>query len=420
MAERTLIEQLESKNIHDRADAGRQLSKCGVPQDIPRLLEAAFDDSSPGVRLYAVGAAADILSRYRVGPSAAELDEISRMRIFHSFRSIDPGDNAGMFSVMANLGVPRVAKRILVGVQDPRLDVRTGALVGIYRYFVSSSAAGDDEMRARVQELIASGRLRPDAQAALVRLCAQCGWQESRELLRAQLTRGDQAAVAAQQSLDRLEFSASCESVVGVWVSYGTDGGEIPATDGPWTWLVLYDGVGLIVGVDRIRAFRWTCGDPDRLDIDGEKPWALRRMVLDEPRSRDFVPAIQVEANTWFRTDDKELMTAAEYLLERSEALAPAWRAAVAEIFVPRIPETANGTRLIARVELAAGRVDAANARLEAVCKKKGAPADAWFYLGEARAALGDAEGAREAWAKCAEKATKRNPLRATAEDRLA
>lgn len=420
MSETSLIEQLESKNIHDRADAGRQLSKCGVPEDIPRLMEAAFDDSSPGVRLYAVGAAADILSRHRVGHSATELDEMWRMRLFQSFRHIDPGTNAGMFSVMANLGVPRVAKRILVGVQDPRLDVRTGALVGLYRYFVSCSAAEDDEMRAKVQELVASGRLRPDAQASLVRLCGHCGWQESRELLATQLTREDQAAGAAEETLERLDFSASTKTIEGVWVSYGTDGGEVPATEKPWTWLVIYDGVALVVGVDRIRAFNYSCTDPEHLAVTGSDDWELRRMFLDEPKSRAWVAAMQVSSNTWFRADDKELMTATEYFLERAAALSEAWRAEVAQLLVPRLPDTANGRRVIARVELAGGDVEAANARLEALCSKKGAPADAWFYLGEARSALGDEDGARKAWSNVLEKAAKRNPLRTLAEERLA
>jgi len=420
MSETSLLEMLESKNIHDRADAGRQLSRCGVPDDIPRLLEAAFDDSSPGVRLYAVGAAADILSRYRVGPAASELDEMQRMRLFHRFKSIDPGVNAGMFSVMANLAVPRIARRILVGVQDPRLDVRTGALVGLYRYFVSSAAVEDTENRKKVQELLASGRLRPDAQASMVRLCAHCGWQEARELITSQTSREDQVAEAADKALGWLDFAGSTETVEGVWVSYGTDGGEVAATENPWTWLVLHEGVGLVVGVDRIRAFNWSCSDPERLDIDGEDAWVLRRMVLDEPKSREFVTAMQVGANTWFRAPDKELMTAAEFLLERAEALSPAWRKVVAEMVAPRLPETAAGTRIIARVELAGGDVQGANDRLEAVCRKKGAPADAWFYLGEARAALGDTEGARVAWSKVLDQATKRNPLRLAAEERLA
>lgn len=413
------IELLESKDIHDRAEAGRQLSRCGVPEDIPRLLDVAFDDPSPGARLYAVGAAADILSRYRVGAAASGIDEVSRRRIFDSFKGIDPGVNAGMFMVLACLGIPRSARRILVGVQDPRLDVRTGALVGLYRYFVSSAAAGDDETRAKTLELLSSPRIRPDAAAWIVKLAARCGWQEAVPRLEGLTTREDQVAEAAVESLEILKTARDPDAIEGLWKSYGTDGGEVPAVDQPWTWLGLFGGVALEVGVDRVRAFRYTCDDPTVLSVQGDDDWPMRRMVLDEPRTRDWVPAIQVGANTWFRADEKDLVTATEYFLERSEALSEPWRKLVADELIPRLPTNANGVRVIARVELAAGYIEQARDRLQAICERSGAPADAWFYLGEVHARAGEDELARKAWSKVLEKATKRNPLRLLAEERL-
>ncbi|MCP4805404.1 MAG: hypothetical protein GY913_09135 [Proteobacteria bacterium] len=414
------IELLESKDIHDRAEAGRQLSRCGVPEDVPRLLDVAFEDPSPGARLYAVGAAADILSRYRVGPAAATIDEVARRRIFEGFKGIDPEVNAGMFSVLATLGIPRSARRILVGVQDPRLDVRTGALVGLYRYFVSSAAVNDEPIRQKTLELLNSPRLRPDAMAWIVRLAANCGWQDAVPALEALTSRADQVAEAATQALARLETARDPDAIEGLWKSYGTDGGEVPAVQKPWTWLVLQDGIGLEVGIDRIRAFRYTCDDPNRLEVQGDDAWPMRRMVLDEPTSRDWVEAIQVGSNTWFRAADSDLVTATEYFLERAGGLSEPWRRLVADQLIPRLPTNANGVRVIARVELAAGYVDRARDRLQAICEKKSAPADAWFYLGEVHAAEGEMEFARKAWSNVLEKATKRNPLRTLAEERLA
>ena len=416
----SLIDLLESKDIHDRADAGRQLSRSGLPEDIPRLLEVAFEDPSPGARLYAVGAAADILSRHRVGPAAEAIDDLARRRIFDSFKGIDPSVNAGMFSVLACLGIPRSARRILVGVQDPRLDVRTGALVGLYRYFVSSAAAGDHETRAKTLELLGSPRLRPDAMAWIVRLAAQCGWQESVERLEGLTGREDQVRDAAVEALKTLEKARDPDAVEGLWKSYLTDGGEVTSMQTPWAWLALYDGIGLEVGPDRVRAFRFTCDDPTVLNVQGGEDWTLRRMVVDEPSTRAYTEAIQVDANTWFRAADAELLTAAEYFLERAHGLTEGWRKLVADQLIPRLPTNANGVRVIARVELAAGYLDAARDRLQAICEKKGAPADAWFYLGEVHARRGEDELARKAWQNALDKASKRNPLRAQAEARLA
>ncbi len=413
------MELLESKDIHERAEAGRQLSRCGLPEDVPRLLEVAFDDPSPGVRLYAIGAAADILSRYRVGPPARALDPLARERLLATFRSTDPGDNAGMFSVIATLGLPKAVRRILVGLQDPRLDVRTGAQVGVYRYFVSTEAVEDDATRERVQELVVDARVRPDTKAALVRLCGHCGWIEARPMLERLSGGEDQVAISSGEVLRWLDEAEDPSKVEGIWTSYGTDGGEIPATDKPWTWLVLKRGLGLEVGVDRVRAFRWTCEDPTRLDVEGGESWKLRRMRLDEPRAHVVVPALQVGSNTWYRTADKDAVHAAEYFLERAEALDADMLADIVGLLLELIPDNASGQRLAARVELVGGRAEAAAARLQTICEKKGAPADAWFYLGEARAFLGQEAEARDAWVNCLERATKRNPLRSLAEKRL-
>jgi hypothetical protein len=413
------MELLESRDIHERAEAGRQLSRCGLPEDVPRLLEVAFDDPSPGVRLYAIGAAADILSRYRVGPPARALDQAARTRLLETFRTTDPGDNAGMFSVVATLGLPKAVRRILVGLADPRLDVRTGAQVGVYRYFVSTEAAADDETRSKVQELILQARIRPDTKAALVRLCGYCGWTEARSMLKGLAGGEDQVAVAAREVLVWLDEAEDPGAVQGVWTSYGTDGGEVPATDKPWTWLILKDGLGLEVGVDRIQAFRYSCRHATRLDIEGQEPWELRRMRLDEPRKHVVVPALQVGTNTWYRTGDKDAVHAAEYFLERAQAVDDELMSEIVDLMLELLPDTAAGQRLAARVELVGGRAESAADRLQTICEKKGAPADAWFYLGEARSYLGDEAAAREAWARCLDRATKRNPLRSLAESRL-
>ena len=174
------LDILDSGTIHARAEVGRQLCKVGTLDHLPRLLRAAREDGSPGVRLYAVCAVADILSRHRVGPNAELLTPEAREKLFVEARGIDPGFNAGVFSVLANLGLPLAARRILVGVRDPRLDVRTGALVGLTRYLTSADGANDLATRAELVSMLEDARVRPDALARVTKLAACCGWQEAR------------------------------------------------------------------------------------------------------------------------------------------------------------------------------------------------------------------------------------------------
>ena len=58
---------LKSKDISDRAAGCRDLSLTGTVENLEVLAELAASDKSPGVRLNAAAAAADILSRCRNG-----------------------------------------------------------------------------------------------------------------------------------------------------------------------------------------------------------------------------------------------------------------------------------------------------------------------------------------------------------------
>lgn len=413
----TWLEQLESKDIHTRADAGRQLSRVGTPEHLPALIRSAFADKSPGVRLYAVCAAADILSRYRVGPNRSALSLENRKAILDSFKSVDPSRNPGMFSVIACVGLPRSARRLLVGLQDPRLDVRTGAIVGCYRYFVSHGAAADDATKKALVDVMRGGRLRPDALAGTIRLCARCHWTDTLDLIRGMRGRYNQVDEAIDQAEAWLGFWDSPTSMHGAWASYASDAAELSAHVDPVQVMVLADGVGARIG-DDVDTFSWSI-ESGAMAFDGALQ-GLRRMWLDEPKAHVNVAALQLGPSTWYRADapDPALL---ERFAEGIGQVSPERAVPLAAALVTALPSTPSGQRTAARVEVSVGLYDAALARLEPLSQRtRGVPNDLQFWLGEARAGVGDLEGARVAWAAFVERAKASNPMMERAKERLA
>lgn len=404
-----LIDKLSQKDIHARADAGRQLSKVGEPEHILPLLKAAIEDPSPGVRLYAVGAAADILSRYRVGKAAKAISKKDRESYFNSFKHVDPGQNAGVFSVMAVLGLPQLGRRLLVGLQDPRLDVRTGAIVGIYRYFISHAATKDTKLKADLLKLLSSARLRPDVLSAIVRLIGQCGWQEARGEIEVLRGRFGQVDEAIEQSLGWLDAQADPHTLMGAWASYGRDAGEVSEDKSPTEYLLLAPLVAARFHSEGVQTMRWSTEKQQILL--GENKVSLRRMTLDEPVDHEMVQALQMEGQTWFRSV-KGAAELAERFSSTADTMDPQVGKLLAEAFVGALPESAVGERIKARVELAAGMNASALERLEALAAKKSASAEVFYYLGQARKNDGNEAGAQDCWKIFLGKARKTDPLR--------
>ncbi|MFT5584887.1 MAG: hypothetical protein ACI9VR_002475 [Cognaticolwellia sp.] len=404
-----LIDKLSQKDIHARADAGRQLSKVGEPEHILPLLKAAIEDPSPGVRLYAVGAAADILSRYRVGKAAKAISKAERQSYFASFKHVDPGQNAGVFSVIAVLGLPELGRRLLTGLQDPRLDVRTGAIVGTYRYFISHAASKDRKLKADLLKLLSGARLRPDVLSAIVRLIGQCGWQEARGEIEALRGRFGQVDESIEQSLGWLDEQADDETLLGAWASYGRDAGEVSEDKSPTEYLLIAPLVAARFHTQGVQTMHWSI-QKDGINL-GDNTQSMRRMTLDEPVDHEMVQAIQLEGQTWFRT-----ATGAAELAERFSTTAgsmdPEVGRLLAETFLAALPESAVGDRIKARVELAVGMNDSALERLEALGAKKTVSAEVFYYLAQARKSLGNDAGAREAWTAFLDKARKTDPMR--------
>lgn len=396
------LKALNSKSIHDRCAAARDLSLVGTPEHIPALVQKAAGDRSPAVRLVTAGAVADILSRCRRGPARAALDEEARAALLDAFRVVDPGNNAGLFPMLACLDTPAVFPRIATGLRDPRAGVRVGAAVGLLRLCTSIAHLGDAELESSVVALFSDKRLRPDALAEVARVCAACGYTSALPVLQ----RMDLGGAHGEFVDEVIEVLARAEATpVGLWVSDGRDAGEIdpePAA-GPAT-LVAGEQGAMLHTPD--AGF----GAPVALDRDGARRMHFRRVGAQEPG-----PALQALGRTWYPADADAIGALVEAAVDVQAldwtAAAPATAGApgVADALLPHLGDTAAEDRGAALLLQAAGRADAARERLEAACGKKKCPPDTWFFLGEARAAAGDGDGAREAWAATVKKTRKKS-----------
>ena len=408
------LKALQSRSIHDRCAAARDLSKVGTPDHIAVLVDRAAKDKSPAVRLVTAGAVADILSRYRRGEARAVLDDEARAGLLDGFRVVDPGQNAGLFPMLACLDTPAVFNRIATGLRDPRAGVRVGAAVGLLRMCTSIVHLGDAELETSVVALFSDRRLRPDALAEVARVCGACGYTSALPVLR-RIGLGGAHGAFVDEIIDVLENAEAPPA--GLWASDGRDAGEIDPTPaaGPAT---------LIIG-ERGAVLHTEAGgfaDPVPLGRDGLRRMHFRRVGVQEPG-----PALQALGRTWFPAGPETIETLVGAAVDvesvdwSGKAAGSVASAEVADALLPHLGDSAVEDRGAALLLQAAGRTDAARERLEAACGKKKCPPDTWFFLGEARSAAGDGDGAREAWAATIKKTRKKSSWHVTlAEERLA
>jgi len=395
-------EALRSRSIHERCAAARDLSRVGTPAHIEVLVERAATDRSPAVRLVTAGAVADILSRYRREPRRSTLDDAARAALLDSFRVVDPGQNAGLFPMLACLDTPAVFHRIATGLRDPRAGVRVGAAVGLLRLCTSIVHLGDTELESSIVALFSDRRLRPDALAEVARVCGACSYTSALPVLR-RIDLGGAHGEFVEEMIAVLEAAGTLPT--GLWVSDGRDAGEVdPApADGPATLILGDDGA-------TVHTAEAGFGARVRLDRDTARGMHFRRVGAQEPG-----PALQALGRTWFPADAGVVDALVEAAVDvqsldwSADASENASAGALTDALLPHLGTSAAEDRGAALLLQAAGRVDAARARLETACGKKKCPPDTWFFLGEARAASGDAEGAREAWEATVKKTRKKS-----------
>ena len=405
------IAALKSKDIHTRAAGARDLSREGTPADIPLLVQLAREDRSPAVRLCTAGAAADILSRYRSGPRAAELSPETREELFTLFRGIDPAINAGLFSMLACIELPKAIERLAAGLRDPRGGVRVGAAIGLQRLAASMAHAFDPDLEARIITLLGDDRLPPDALAEVARVSAAVGYQGAATAMgRIDLpgAAGD-VVTDAIATLDRISGA-----ITGAWYSDGRDVGEVnPSPSHPPALLVVTEAGGAVIEEGgRFRILK---------KLGQHRRMFVRKVGEDKPGR-----VLQTPGRTWYKGGDDQVMEAIGRALDgftlpwgAAEPLGPEW-VSVAEAIVPGLPEEGTVGRIAAAMlHAAAGQPAQARADLEAAVGQKKCPAEAWFFLGEALAAAGEEAAARGAWETAIKRAKKKDPVVERAQARL-
>jgi hypothetical protein len=391
---------LSDKSIHVRSAAARDFSKFGTTEHLEVLVRYAHSDSSPAVRLGCAAAASDILSRCRLPPASDRLTIDERRALLDIFRGFDPVVNSGLFPILACLGLPELLTRISAGLRDPRGDVRLGGAVGLLRMVSSASVAGDDLIEARVVALLSDRRLKPDAQAAIAAVCAAVNYTSALPALRSLDLPGTHGEVVATalETFERLS-----NALVGSWYSDGRDAGEVnPVSPQGHSFAVLDSEGAIVLGPD--GSWRW---------VEGFAEADIRRLFIRKVGEPTAGPAFQRHQRTWY-------MAGTERFKGQLEACAAAldidWSAVqrgegepilktVAAKLRPHLSAAGTMWRDLALLHAGAGDMEGALSALQSSIDGKRTPADAWFYLGEARAAQGDDAGARQAWQMCLTKA---------------
>ncbi|RME25425.1 MAG: hypothetical protein D6798_09000 [Deltaproteobacteria bacterium] len=406
---------LGDRSIHVRCAAARDLSRVGTPDDILLLLDRAQNDPSPAVRLGAAGAAADILSRYRVGPRAGELDTATRQSLFDSFQGIDPNINAGLFSLLACIGLPVGFRRIAAGLRDPRVDVRLGAAIGLLRLCQSASVAEDEELEAAVVDLLRDRRLKPDAAAEVAMVAARVGYRSAAPVIASLALEGAHA-----DQVDRaLELLRSYEEPLrGAFFTDGRDAGEVNPEPSMPSGFAVFSASGALMG-DGDDPANWSY-------LDGVLPGGIRRMFIRRVGDAEPSAAFQLEGRTWYAATVEQVCDAARTIARPDELQ---WEALEAEspleehapsLFADLLPDDATGDLLRGLLLARAGRLDAAVEAFDACLQRpRKVPKDAGFYAGQALWAAGRVEDGRRALQGFLQKARKKDPRRAVAEARL-
>ncbi len=386
------IASLSSNKLSERAAAGRDLAKVGKPDLIERLVEMAQRDASPAVRLTMASAAADILSRHRVGPRASQVSAGTRRDLLAVIRAVDPGVNAGLFSMLACLGEPECFQHIAVGLRDPRGNVRVGAAVGLMRLCMSIQTFGDAALERDVVALLRDRRLKPDALAEVARVCGAVGYRTARPAL-AELVLSGVHGDAVSTALDVL--SAGAAPLSGAWVSDGLDAGEVNPERGPVLLWAFSDQ-----GVVEAGPTGW------RL-VEDASPGAVRRMFIRRVGEAEAGPALQTSGRTFYPANEADLLEAIDLAVQAdtlsgdalpAEDMASVEDRVAAAALCPGLNEGGPALRARGLLLARAGRRTEAAEALEQSTNNKRAPADTWFLLGELLLALGRAEDARSCW----------------------
>ncbi len=372
------VAALSAKQLPVRAAGARDLALSGTAEHLEQLLRVAIHDVSPGVRLGCAAAAADILTRYRLDPGP--VDAGTREAHLRLVASVDPGLNPGLFQVSGALGTPGGWRRIELGLRDPRFDVRTGAVVGLWRFCVSAAVNGDAAVEAAVVANLDDPRVPIETKAEVAKVCANLGFVSAlTPVARLAASVGKGVAAVAAEAQRRLEAPPPRD---GFWVDLGVDAGAVTA-------------------VPLVRETLATVGD-QRVGLRAERITGPRRALwIKRPGVAELGWALQLDRDTLYPATSDEMLAFGDRLLA-----ANAWGSLAA--IDPILPPGAASLRLRGAVQLHRGDLDSALAELLAAAELKKVPVDTWWLLGDVLTRMGRVADARPYLERYLAKAPKR------------
>ena len=411
---------LDSSSVHARVEAVRALALAGTAPDLEPLLTLALEDKSPSVRLTAASAAGDILSRVRVDARRGAVTDGVRRAILDELKVIDPILNPSIFQVYATLGIPEAVGRTLLGLRDPRVDVRSGAVIGLERLCVSSAAHGSEFIERRVVQALEDKRVPVATKVDVVMIAARMGFR-SVEPVMDQLEGLVDGALfeRIEQAREWFALAGTAAGLHGRWVENGLDAGEVGQPLEAPNWLILRTGVAAYGANPTSGTWSWKNGSIT-CALAGVKGVPVRRLVcstgLDEYRL-----AIQIGDRTFRQVDDETLPDLLECLEDggggdRASALCDIIAAGLGT--EEELADQKRESFVYGCFLLWAGRADEAFDVLGASAGR-GIPKEVWWVQSRAARLAGRTEDEKTVLALYLKRAAKKAPRREVAQARL-
>lgn len=389
---------LTATDTKTRAAGARDLARSGTWADIEALVAVARSDKSAAVRMVAAGAAVDAAWRRRGAFGQEPLTEAQRAQLHAWLAPVDPGAQPGLIPLYAVLSDAVALARIGRCLRDPRNQARVGAMTALRRMALSA-AADLGPIDAAVASWL-DQRLPPDVVADLARVIGEAGLVVAGDRIARAAGATDATAAAIVEAAARLRGRHEPSAWTGLWIDAGVDVVEDTTTPRPGGWLVVDGGSAHVGGEARPFALH------DGAARVGEAPARLVYAPrLGEGEGR--FAAVQFDGRTFWRADEKD---AAAWTDAQAAADVPAavWRAVAATTPAPRI----RGVAWVMAGEPARAIVD-----LAPLAESGRAKVEVWFWLGRARAAAGDTDGARTALDAYLDKAPRKAEWRKEAEN---
>ena len=413
------LASLTTGSITQRAEVAREYGRTGEPTALVALVDSALGDKSPGVRLAAASAAADVLARHRLGERRRDLPTEQRRAMLTRLRSLDPGRNSGLFQVLGCLGLPEVVRSIARGVRDPRVDVRTGALVGLERLCVSGEINGNDNIAKAIAQLLAQRRLRPDVSIELARLVYRTGlWQLRPDVLAMAQRLEARWQDEVQEVLDKLPSDLEPSMLHGFWAEHGVDCGEHRAKPDPRVWLVIAQD-RLLHGRNRLSVHSWSCsGREFSSGVLSDAQPRPARLLRTRYLGVEGVDVLQFGERSFGSVPEEDLPSVVDRL-----ALRPKDLSSMAGCLLDRLEEESferpAGAYVQAVLSFWAGATELATERLEAITQTAEARPEAWWHFSTLLDATDRPQQAEAAARTYLERAKKRSIFSALARTRL-